>query len=79
MGPLAAFLAGAPAASSSSGQPPAAGEAFGRLDAAYGGVFIAMSFAWGRFVDGVHLDNGDRIGAALCLAGVAVITGWRRD
>ena len=60
-------------------QPPAAGEAFGRLDAAYGGVFIAMSFAWGRFVDGVYLDNGDRIGAALCLAGVAVITGWRRD
>lgn len=60
-------------------QPPAAGEAFGRLDAAYGGVFIAMSFAWGRFVEGVHLDAGDKIGAALCLAGVVVIMGWRRS
>ena len=60
-------------------QPAAAGEAFGRLDAAYGGVFVAMSFVWGRFVEGVRLDTGDRIGAALCLAGVAVIMGWRRD
>ena len=30
-------------------------------------------------VEGVRLDTGDRIGAALCLAGVAVIMGWRRD
>lgn len=59
-------------------QPPAAGEAFGRLDAAYGGVFIAMSFAWGRLVEGVPLDAGDWVGGALCLAGVVVIMGWPR-
>jgi small multidrug resistance family-3 protein len=59
-------------------QPAAAGEEFGRIDAAYGGVFIAMSFLWGRAVDGMRLDLGDLIGGALCLAGVIVILAWPR-
>ena len=52
---------------------------FGRLDAAYGGVFIAVSFVWGRVVDSLELDLGDAIGSVLCLAGVAVILAWPRS
>jgi small multidrug resistance family-3 protein len=46
---------------------------FGRILAAYGGVFVAGSLAWGMLVDGFRPDRWDLIGAALCLAGVAVI------
>jgi small multidrug resistance family-3 protein len=46
---------------------------FGRILAAYGGVFVAGSLAWGVLVDGFHPDRYDLVGAALCLAGVAVI------
>ncbi len=46
---------------------------FGRILAAYGGVFVAGSLAWGMVVDGFRPDRWDLIGAALCLAGVAVI------
>lgn len=46
---------------------------FGRILAAYGGVFVAGSLAWGRIVDGYRPDRFDLIGAAICLAGVAVI------
>ena len=46
---------------------------FGRILAAYGGVFVAGSLAWGMVVDGFRPDRWDVIGAALCLAGVAVI------
>jgi small multidrug resistance family-3 protein len=46
---------------------------FGRVLAAYGGVFVAGSLAWGMAVDGVRPDRWDLIGAGLCLAGVAVI------
>jgi small multidrug resistance family-3 protein len=41
--------------------------------AAYGGVFVAGSLAWGMLVDGFRPDRYDLVGAALCLAGVAVI------
>ena len=41
--------------------------------AAYGGVFVAGSLAWGMAVDGFRPDRYDLVGAALCLAGVAVI------
>jgi small multidrug resistance family-3 protein len=46
---------------------------FGRILAAYGGVFVAGSLAWGIVVDKFHPDHWDLIGAALCLVGVAVI------
>jgi small multidrug resistance family-3 protein len=46
---------------------------FGRILAAYGGVFVAGSLAWGVLVDGFRPDRYDVIGAVLCLAGVAVI------
>ncbi|BAL92457.1 hypothetical protein AMIS_72370 [Actinoplanes missouriensis 431] len=46
---------------------------FGRILAAYGGVFVAGSLIWGMVVDRFRPDRFDLIGAALCLAGVAVI------
>ncbi|GII23321.1 YnfA family protein [Planosporangium mesophilum] len=46
---------------------------FGRILAAYGGVFVAGSLAWGMVVDKFRPDRYDIIGAALCLIGVAVI------
>ncbi|HEY4419789.1 MAG TPA: YnfA family protein [Pseudonocardia sp.] len=46
---------------------------FGRILAAYGGIFVAGSLAWGMLMDGFRPDRLDYIGAALCLAGVAVI------
>ena len=46
---------------------------FGRILAAYGGVFVAGSLAWGMIVDGFRPDRFDLLGAALCLLGVAVI------
>jgi len=46
---------------------------FGRILAAYGGVFVAGSLLWGMLVDGFRPDRWDLIGAACCLAGVAVI------
>lgn len=46
---------------------------FGRILAAYGGVFVAGSLAWGVLVDGFRPDRYDLAGALLCLLGVAVI------
>lgn len=46
---------------------------FGRILAAYGGVFVAGSLAWGMIADGYRPDRTDVIGALICLAGVAVI------
>ncbi|MCW3816048.1 YnfA family protein [Micromonospora sp. DR5-3] len=46
---------------------------FGRILAAYGGVFVAGSLAWGMAVDKFRPDRYDLIGAAICLIGVAVI------
>ncbi|GAA0521233.1 UPF0060 membrane protein [Saccharopolyspora subtropica] len=46
---------------------------FGRILAAYGGVFVAGSLLWGVFVDGFRPDRWDVIGALICLLGVAVI------
>ncbi len=46
---------------------------FGRVLAAYGGVFIVGSLAWGMAFDGFRPDRFDVVGAALCLLGVAVI------
>lgn len=46
---------------------------FGRILAAYGGVFVAGSLAWAMLLDGFRPDRYDLIGAAVCLLGVAVI------
>jgi small multidrug resistance family-3 protein len=46
---------------------------FGRILAAYGGVFVAGSLAWGMAMDGFRPDRFDTIGALICLLGVAVI------
>jgi small multidrug resistance family-3 protein len=46
---------------------------FGRILAAYGGVFVAGSLLWGVAFDGFRPDRWDVIGAAVCLLGVAVI------
>ena len=46
---------------------------FGRILAAYGGIFVAGSLAWGMVVDGFRPDRFDVVGAAVCLVGVAVI------
>jgi small multidrug resistance family-3 protein len=46
---------------------------FGRVYAAYGGVFVVLSIVWGWAVDRVAPDRYDAVGAAICLLGVAVI------
>jgi small multidrug resistance family-3 protein len=46
---------------------------FGRILAAYGGIFVAGSLLWGMAVDGFRPDRFDVTGALLCLVGVAVI------
>ncbi|WP_328670744.1 YnfA family protein [Streptomyces sp. NBC_00328] len=46
---------------------------FGRVLAAYGGVFVAGSLAWGVVADGYRPDRWDITGALICLAGAAVI------
>lgn len=46
---------------------------FGRILAAYGGVFVAGSLLWAVVMDGFRPDRYDIIGAAICLCGVGVI------
>ena len=45
---------------------------FGRILAAYGGVFVVGSLAWGGVADGFRPDRFEVIGARSCLGGVAV-------
>ena len=47
--------------------------AFGRVLAAYGGVFIAGSLLWAAVADGYRPDRWDVVGSVVCLVGVAVI------
>jgi small multidrug resistance family-3 protein len=46
---------------------------FGRILAAYGGIFVAGSLAWGMALDGFRPDRWDLTGAAVCLIGVGLI------
>jgi small multidrug resistance family-3 protein len=46
---------------------------FGRILAAYGGVFVAGSLLWGWIADGYRPDRFDVIGAIICIAGMGVI------
>jgi small multidrug resistance family-3 protein len=51
---------------------------FGRILAAYGGIFVAGSLAWGVVMDGFRPDRWDLIGATVCLLGVVLIMYARR-
>jgi small multidrug resistance family-3 protein len=51
---------------------------FGRVYAAYGGVFVALSILWGWRVDGVAPDRLDLVGGTVALAGVFIIMYWPR-
>nr|WP_196791184.1 YnfA family protein [Motilibacter aurantiacus] len=46
---------------------------FGRVLAAYGGVFVAGSLAWAMAFDGYRPDRYDVLGALVCLGGVGLI------
>jgi len=46
---------------------------FGRILAAYGGVFVAGSLLWGWAADGYRPDRFDVAGALICLIGMGVI------
>lgn len=47
--------------------------AAGRAYAGYGAIYICASLVWLWAVEGVRPDRWDLIGAAICLAGAAVI------
>jgi small multidrug resistance family-3 protein len=51
---------------------------FGRVYAAYGGVFIILSIFWGWQVDKIAPDRFDIIGGLVSLFGVAIIMYWPR-
>jgi small multidrug resistance family-3 protein len=51
---------------------------FGRVYAAYGGVFVVLSLLWGWQIDGVSPDKYDVIGGLIALLGVFVIMYWPR-
>lgn len=51
---------------------------FGRVYAAYGGVFIVLSILWGWKIDRVAPDRFDVIGGMIALIGVGVIMYWPR-
>lgn len=46
---------------------------FGRVFAAYGGIFIVGSILWGVAFEGFRPDRFDLAGGAVCLLGMAVI------
>ncbi len=48
-------------------------DSFGRVYAAYGGVFVVASLLWGWWVDGHRPDHYDWIGAVVVLVGVGII------
>ena len=52
---------------------------FGRVYAAYGGIFIVMALFWGWGVDGVRSDRYDFLGAMPALFGVLVMMYWSRS
>jgi len=51
---------------------------FGRVYAAYGGVFVLLSVLWGWRLDGIRPDRPDAVGAAICILGAAIIMCWPR-
>lgn len=57
-------------------QPP--NNSFGRVYAAYGGIFIVLSILWGWKIDSVVPDKFDLIGGTIALIGVLVIMYYPR-
>lgn len=51
---------------------------FGRVYAAYGGVFIVLSILWGYAVDKISPDRFDLTGGVIALLGVLVMMYWPR-
>lgn len=51
---------------------------FGRVYAAYGGIFIVLALLWGWRVDKIAPDKYDLIGAFVVMIGVSVIMYWPR-
>lgn len=51
---------------------------FGRLFAAYAGVFLLGAMTWGVLVEGFRPDRFDLVGAGIVLVGVATILGGRQ-
>lgn len=51
---------------------------FGRVYAAYGGVFVVLSILWGWQIDRKTPDTFELLGGLICLIGVAVIMYWPR-
>jgi small multidrug resistance family-3 protein len=45
----------------------------GRIYAAYGAVFIALSALWGWWIDGQRPDLRDVAGVVICLAGASIM------
>ena len=51
---------------------------FGRVYAAYGGIFVVLSILWGWKIDQIRPDRFDLIGGFVCLIGVYIIMYWPR-
>ena len=51
---------------------------FGRVYAAYGGIFVVLSLLWGWQVDKISPDKFDLLGGSMALVGVFVIMYWPR-
>jgi len=47
--------------------------AAGRVYAAYGGIYVAVALAWLWLIDGVRPTQWDVVGAAVSIAGMAII------
>ncbi len=46
---------------------------FGRIYAAYGGVFVVMSIIWGWWIDGIKPDIFDWLGTFIVLIGTTIV------
>ncbi len=46
---------------------------FGRVYAAYGGIFIVMALTWGVLIEGFGPDRWDILGASVALLGALIM------